>query len=174
MVAVAAACSSGTGNTTANTNAQPADSPQPAATPSNKLTEADVAKLKWLEGTWRGMDGQKPFFEGIRFEGSTMIVETYPDETLSKVGDTSRFELKDGEFGHTVGDQRSAASSISDRSVQFVPAAAEPGGPAKGSTFRFERQDDGTWNAVLETPATGSRPASQKVYKMEPWRAPAK
>lgn len=110
------------------------------------------------------MDGDKPFFERYRIENDTaMIVETLTDETLSKVEDTSRFELKDGEFGHTQGDRRSAASWISADAVQFVPAA---GG---GNNFRFERQTDGTWRAVLEWPATASKPAGQKIYKMEPW-----
>jgi hypothetical protein len=44
-------------------NAQVAttDSQAPIAqsTPSNKFTAADVAKLKWIEGTWRGMDGDE-------------------------------------------------------------------------------------------------------------------
>jgi hypothetical protein len=170
------ACSKGEGEpAAANTaNSQTAESAKAPATPSNQITEADVAKLKWLEGTWRGMDGEKPFFERIHFEGSTMIVETLTDETASKVSETSRFELKDGEFGHTKGDQRSAASSITDNSVQFVPAAAQPAAPAKGNTFRFERQPDGTFRAVLEIPAKGGRPAGEKVYKMEPWKAPAK
>jgi hypothetical protein len=172
--AASAACSSGGGAKQANNSAQVQESPKPAPTPSNQITEADVAKLKWLEGTWRGMDGQKSFFEKIRFEGSTMIVETFADETMSKAGETSRFELKDGEFGHTIGEQRSAASSITDNSVQFVPAAAQPGAAAKGSTFRFECQDDGTWSAVLETPGSAGRQAAEKVYKMEPWKAPAK
>ena len=38
------------------------------ATPSNKFTAADVAKLKWIEGTWRGMDGDKPFYERYKLE----------------------------------------------------------------------------------------------------------
>jgi hypothetical protein len=43
---------------------------------SNPTIQADIAKLKWLEGTWKGMDGDKPFFERYRFEGdSKMIVE---------------------------------------------------------------------------------------------------
>jgi hypothetical protein len=171
--AAGAACSRGEGNNS-TANSQTAQSPQPSATPSNQITEADVAKLKWLEGTWRGMDGQKPFFERIRFEGTTMVVETFTDETLSKVSDTARFELKDGEFGNTVGDQRSAASSITDNSVQFVPASPQPGAPAKGNTFRFERQADGTWLAILTTSAVPGRAAADKTYKMEPWKAAAK
>jgi hypothetical protein len=177
VAAAAAGCSKeGEKPANANANTQAAESPKPAATPSNQFTEADVAKLKWLEGTWRGMDGQKPFYERIRFEGSTMIVETLTDETMSKIADngTARFELKDGEFGNTVGEQRSAASSITDDAVQFVPAPPQPGAPAKGNTFRFERQPDGTWRAVLETPAVTGRPAGEKVYKMEPWKAVAK
>ena len=46
-------------------NAQVAktDTPAPVtqSTPSKKFTAADIAKLKWIEGTWRGMDGDKPF-----------------------------------------------------------------------------------------------------------------
>ncbi len=172
-----AACSSGIGNTASNANTTPtppAESPKAAATPSNQFTEADLAKLKWLEGTWKGTGAKNPFFEAIRFDGTTMIIETYADETMSKVTETARFELKDGEFGHTVDDQRSAASTITDTSVEFVPAPVLPGGPVRGSTFRFEKRDDGTWNAVLGVPATSHRPASENAYKMEPFKAPGK
>lgn len=141
--------------------------PAPQATPSKSITAADIAKLKWIEGTWRGMDGEKPFFERYRIENDTaMVVETLTDATLAKVEDTSRFELKDGEFGNTVGDRRSAASSITADSVQFVPAV---GG---GNNFRFERQAGGTWRAVLEWPAKGDKPAGQKIYIMEPYSKP--
>jgi hypothetical protein len=36
--------------------------------------------------------------------------------------------------------------------------------------FRFERQSNGTWRAVLEWPATTDKPARQKIYIMEPWK----
>ena len=160
------------------TDPRATETPTSGPTPSNSITDADVAKLKWLEGNWRGMDGEKPFYERIHFEGSTMVVETLADGTFGKVTDTARFELKDGEFGNTVGDQRSAASSITDNSVQFVPAPIrQPDGTVspvvKGHTFRFEKQPDGTWNAVLETPATKAKPAGTKVYKMEPFKPTA-
>lgn len=171
FIALAAACSSGPGP---NTNTAAAETPKPAVTPSGQFTDADIAKLKWLEGSWKGTGGEKPFFERIRFDGSTMIVEVFADESMKKTDETSRFELKDGEFGNTVNDQRSAASSITDTSVQFVPAAALPGGVVKGSTFRFERLDDGTWNAVLVIPATSSRPSTEKAYKMEPFNPGSK
>ena len=171
---VFSACSSSANQNTAsepaaNTSAEA----NPGPTPSNKITDADVAKLKWLEGSWRGMDGDKPFYERFRFEGSTMIVETLEDGDLSKVTEAGRFELKDGEFGQTIGDSRSAASEITDDSIQFVPSKI-PGSPEdkapKGPSYRFKREADGTWSATLQTQASRGQAASEKTYKMEPWK----
>lgn len=135
----------------------------PSATPG-KFSEANIAKLKWIEGTWRGTsEKQPPFFERYHFEGTTMIVEGLADETLQKVNETSRFELTNGEFGHTEGNSRSAASTITDTAVQFIPVTG-----AKNS-FRFEKQNDGTWNAIIEWPANGDKAARTIIYKMEPW-----
>ena len=54
------------------------DSQPPVAqsTPSKKFTAADVAKLKWIEGAWRGMDGDKPFYERYKIEETAMVVES--------------------------------------------------------------------------------------------------
>jgi hypothetical protein len=164
-------------NRTAN-DVRPPENPSPLGTPSNQVTAADVAKLKWLEGDWRGMDGNKPFYQRIRFEGTTMLVETFPDGSFGEVQNTSKFELKDGEFGNTVGEQRSAASSITDNAVTFIPAPVtrEDGTKsptARGNSFKFERGTGSSWNAVLDVPAVAGKPATQKTYKMEPWKPQA-
>lgn len=130
--------------------------------PKSAFTAEDVAKLKWIEGDWRGMGGDKPFYERYRFEGTTMIEEGFTDETFSKSTDVTRFELKNGEFGASDGDRQSAAISITDDAVQFVPAV---GG---GNTFRFERQPEGKWRAILGWPAKNDKPAGQMIYTMEP------
>jgi hypothetical protein len=144
-------------------DAQSTGTAKTQATPSDKFTAADIAKLKWLEGTWRGMDGDKPFFERYALDGTTLVVETLEDGSLSKVTDTSRFELINGQFCKTEGNRRSAASQITDTFVQFVPAS---GG---GNSFRFQHQPDGTWNAILEWPGGANRAAGSKTYHMEPW-----
>lgn len=141
---------------------------RPSNTPSvakaGKFTAGDIAKLEWLRGTYRGTgETQPPFFERYSFEGTTMIVESFEDETLTKVTDTSRYDLSDGEFGHTEGDRRSAASEITDTYVQFVPVK---GG---GNSYRFERGEGGSWRAVLDFPARGDKPAKQVVYEMKPF-----
>src|SRR5687768_7896005 len=105
-----------------------------------KFTAADVAKLRWIEGTWRGSGvDQAPFFERYRFENeTTLAVDGFPDEKLEKVDDTSRFELKDGQFG----SEYYAASSIDDTSVDFVPIKAK-------NSFRWERVSENSWKATL-------------------------
>ena len=144
--------------------AKPTQSPVAQSTPSKNFTAADVAKLKWIEGSWRGMDGDKPFYERYKIEETAMVIETLNADGSVK-GDPDRFELKNGEFGKDEGDQRSLASEITSDYIQFVPAV-----PGKGNNFRFERQSNGTWRAVLDWPGKGDRPARQKIYIMEPWK----
>jgi uncharacterized protein with LGFP repeats len=138
--------------------------PVSQSTPSKKFTAADVAKLKWIEGTWRGMDGDKPFYERYKIEETAMVVETLKADG-SVDGESERFELKEGEFGKGEGDKRSVASEITADHIQFVPAV-----PGKLNNFRFERQPNNTWRAVLDWPAKGDKPARQKIYIMEPWK----
>jgi hypothetical protein len=127
---------------------------------AKKFTTADVAKLRWLEGTWRGSGVDQPYFyERYRFENeSTLAVDGFPDEKLEKVDDTSRFELKDGQFGSS----HYTASAIDDTSVDFEPIP----GKAKNS-FRWERVSDNSWKAILKWRAEGDKAARERIYNME-------
>jgi hypothetical protein len=131
---------------------------------AKKFSTADIARLRWIEGTWRGSGvDQAPFFERYRFENeSTLVVDSFPDEKLDKIEDTSRFELKDGRFGNP----SYVASSIEANAINFEPFAN-----AKNS-FRWERVSDNAWKAILKWPADGNKPARERVYNME--RIPAK
>ena len=110
------------------------------------------------------MDGDKPFYERYKIEETAMVVESLKADG-SVEGEPDRFELKDGVFGKGEGDRRSVASEITADHIQFVPAV-----PGKRNSFRFERQANNTWRAVLQWPADGDKPASQKIYIMEPWK----
>ena len=144
---------SGPGNST-----QKASSPSPSP---KLITTADLAKLRWIEGSWRGTDiDQPPFYERYKFENdSTLMVETLTDETLSKVSDVSRFELKDGHFGSGTADSGSVATALDDNSVTFAPLG-------KGNFFRFQRESNNSWKAILNwTDKNGA--AKERVYNME-------
>lgn len=164
-VLIFGACTASDGKPANNTPNAAAVAAQDRARPSNKFTPADVARLKWIEGTWRGLDGYKPFYERYTFDGTTMIVESLNADGMPD-GEPGRFELMNGEFGKGEGETRVAASELTANHVQFVPAV--PGG--RRNSFRFERQPDGTWNALLEWPATDDKPAQRKVFRMERWK----
>ena len=147
----------------ASPSATPATLPSPV--PKN-LTPADLSKLHWIEGTWRGTGGDvPPFYERYKFESdSTLVVETLSDETLSKVSDTSRFELKDGHFGSNDGASGSVATALDDNSITFAPL-----GKASNS-FRFQRESANSWKAILNwTDKNGA--AKERIYQMERWPA---
>ena len=134
-----------------------------AQTPAKKITRKDLQKLRWIEGTWRGT-GDKPFFERYRFESdSVLAVDSFADETLAKVTDTTRFELKDGEFGGGSEGSRYVAVSLDDRAIEFGP------GVNVNNSFRWERESKDVWKATIIFPANAKRPAGQRVYKMERW-----
>lgn len=132
------------------------------------FTEADLRKLRWIEGTWRGTgDGVPPFFERYKFENDrTLAVETLEGATLEMVTDVTRFELKDGKFGGGSEGSRWEASSIDDHSINFVPVTK-----ARNS-FRFDRESESLWTATLDYPANAEKPARQRVYRMERWPKP--
>lgn len=139
--------------------AQTASAPSPSPSPK-LITTADLAKLRWIEGSWRGTgDTQPPFFERYKFENdSTLVVETLADETLSKVTDVSRFELKDGHFGSGTADSGSVATALDDNSITFAPLG-------KGNFFRFQRESDNSWKAILNWTDKSGAP-KERIYNM--------
>jgi hypothetical protein len=163
-------CAAGT-RTNANASApsaqtrqqqQPAPQ-QPQATQPKRVSADDLKKLRWIEGAWRGTgDVEKPFFERYRFENeTTLAVESFPDETLGKTDDVTRFELKEGVFGNGGDGSRWAATELDDNSVTFSPVAKAR------NTFRWQRESADVWKAVLDYPASEGKPARQRVYRME-------
>ena len=106
-----------------------------------------------------------PFYERYKFENdSTLVVETLTDETLTKVSDVSRFELKDGHFGSGTEDSGSVATALDNNSITF-----EPLGKSRNS-FRFQRESDNSWKAVLNW-IDQNGAAKERIYLMERWPA---
>lgn len=128
-----------------------------AATPAH-LTAADLRKLSWIEGTWRGTGAATPpFYERYRFENDdTLVVEKLTDESAGTVEDTARYSLENGQFASS----RAVATELTDSSITFARGA---------NTFRWQTESADVWKAVLRTPATGNAPAVERVYRMERW-----
>ena len=147
--------------------ASPSQTNQQTASPSPQpktITAADLTKLRWIEGSWRGTgDIDKPFYERYRFENdTTLLVESFEDEKFEKVTEADRFELKDGHFGKLTGESGSVATAFDDNSITFSPL-----GKARNS-FRFQRESTDSWKAVLNWKDSSGTP-KERVYKMERW-----
>jgi hypothetical protein len=129
------------------------------------LTPADLQKLRWIEGSWRGSGvDQAPFFERYRFENdTTLAVDSFDDEALTKLTETTRFELKNGEFRGGSGNPQYVATALDDNSISFTPS--NPG----SNSFTWKRDSKDAWTATLTWPASAKRAAGQRIYKMERW-----
>lgn len=127
------------------------------------LTAEDLKKLRWIEGSWRGTGVNQPaFFERYRFENdSTLAVDHFEDQTLAKVTNTDRFELKNGEFRDGSGGY--VATALDDSSITFEPLKAG------SNSFIWKREAKDSWTAILKWQASGNKPAGERIYNMERW-----
>ena len=134
----------------------------PSATPSAGFGSADLARMKWIEGDWKGTgEVEKPFYERYRIEdGKGLVVESFDDESFTKAGETTRYDLKDGQITNS-GNIRWGVAEVTDSAVRFVPIAG-----ARNS-FVFRRESADRWTATLEWPANGDKPARKVVYLMD-------
>jgi hypothetical protein len=130
--------------------------------PATVFTAADVAKLKWIAGDWKGTgEGTSPFYERYRFDGeATLLVDSFDDEAFTKQTETTTFKLADGHFA-SVGKSRYAASEITGDSITFVPIVGV------NNSFKWQRNSDDVWTATIMFPATADKPERQRLYKME-------
>ena len=136
--------------------------PNPQATPV-KLTVEDLKKLRWIEGTWRGTGVKQPtFFERYRWENDTILaVDSFDNEKLEKVTDTTRFELKNEEFGGGSEGSRYVATALDDNAITFAPVVK-----ARNS-FVWQRESKDLWTAIIKPLGTPEKPAKDIIYKME-------
>jgi hypothetical protein len=163
-ILLAGICSiSGCTRMSSSNSSQPAPAPSIAAM---SITSADLKKLRWIEGTWRGTgDGQTPFYERYKFENDvTLAVETLEGDKQDKVAEVTKFELKNGQFAGGSGGSRYVATSIDEKSINFDPVTK-----ARNS-FRWERESENSWKATLNW--TEGTTAKERVYHMERWPKP--
>lgn len=127
-----------------------------------QVQPADVKKLAWIEGSWRGTgEGVPPFFERYRLDGDALVMEGFEDGTLAKVTESTRYEVRDG----VLSNGRSEAIELNDTSVKFLPKTSM-------NSFSWVKKSPDAWTAILDVPANGGKPARQVIYQLERWTPP--
>ena len=139
-------------------------SSQPTPTPATpaKLTAEDLKKLRWIEGTWRGTGVNQPaFFERYRWENdTTLAVDSFENEKLEKVTDTTKFELKDGEFGGGSEGARYVATALDENAITFAPVVKAR------NWFVWKSETKDTWTAIIKPLPKPDKPAKDIIYDM--------
>jgi hypothetical protein len=134
--------------------------------PTTPFAATDFAKLKWLEGTWRGnATGQDPFYERYHFvNDSTIEISYFRDSTLTRESGTGRVYLTVGRIFHTTGPGRWGATRVDSSGIYFIPQVNAR------NTFAWTYQSGDTWTATLRSGATGRETVT--IYEMKRMRTP--
>ena len=137
--------------------------PTPVPVSPARLTAEDLKKLRWIEGTWRGTGANQPaFYERYRWENdTTLAVDGFENEKLEKVTDTTRFELKDGEFGGGSDGARYVATALDENSIRFGPVIKVR------NFFVWKRESKDVWTAIIQPLPRPDRPTKETFYRME-------
>ncbi|HYV97492.1 MAG TPA: hypothetical protein VE967_08575 [Gemmatimonadaceae bacterium] len=119
---------------------------------------AQFRTLKWIAGSWRGVDGNgKPFYEEYRVvDDSTIGMRQYTDSTFTAVTpDSSLITWRAGVVTSKGSGSPFIAAEMTPTSVKF----------ARGSTrnFAFTRDSPSQWTARINSGLPG---VAEVVYVM--------
>lgn len=119
--------------------------------PRTAFSTADLARLKWLEGTWQGTTANEAaFYERYQFVNDSTIEITYfGDSTMTRATGDGRVYLSAGRIFHTFGPGRWAATHVDESSAFFVPQTNAH------NTFSWSLHSPDAWTATVRTGMSG-------------------
>ena len=115
-----------------------------SCTPARAPEVSNLRMLSWIEGTWRGSGGGvAAFFERYKLaDDSTLVIDSFEDSTLTKVTETSYYELRDGRVTSR-GERQYIANAINADSIVFVPLRGV------NNSFVWKRGNQSEWTATI-------------------------
>jgi hypothetical protein len=128
---------------------------------AGRYTPQDFARLRWLDGSWRGRlpDGGY-FYERYRVvNDSTIAMRGFPDSLFARVTDSSSISLRGGTVA-SEGGTRWVATRLDSSAVDF---ASERNA---ANNFTWTRESADRWTATLRSTDRDGRPRTI-VYPME-------
>ncbi|HEX6589160.1 MAG TPA: hypothetical protein VF039_09060 [Longimicrobiales bacterium] len=129
--------------------------------PPASVSPDEFRSLRWLEGSWRGLDdGGQAFYERYSFvDDSTIRAQSSPDSTFPTVDGASEIRLRGGRV--TTGDEGMewTVTAITQGGVRFDPVRG-----ARNS-FEWRRESDDEWLATLQW-VTSSGERQERRYTM--------
>lgn len=129
--------------------------------PTTAFAPADLAKLRWLEGSWEGTaPGEPAIYERYHFANdSTIEITYYGDPDFARQTGSGRVYLSVGRLYHTFGPGRWGATHVDNDGVFFIPQVNAR------NTFAWSRESADTWSATLRSGVSGHDRVT--VYQMK-------
>ena len=127
-----------------------------------RVAPADMAKLRWLEGDWRGSGGgYDGFYERYVFDGDSVLRQySFADSTFTSAVDSSAVRLRGDSLFSESGEVRYLAAVLRDTSVTFAPYARAL------NRFTWRRTSDTTWVAILVPVDTARPPVEYRMVRI--------
>jgi hypothetical protein len=128
--------------------------------PKTPFAVADLAKLRWLEGSWAATAADEtPFYARYHFANdSTMDIAYFRDSTFTQQSGTGRVYLTVGRVYHTFGSGRWGATNIDSSGAFFIPQVNAH------NTFAWTYQSPDAWTLTQRTGLSGHERVT--AYKM--------
>lgn len=116
----------------------------------------DLAKIKWIEGKWRGMAGDKPFYEMYEMINDSCILITSFDWNGTDSSNTSvdKLQWKDGAY-YLGKEQNYKVTAITNEEIKMIPIKAN-------NDIRWKFRDSSSWDVTLVGKKSTARYLMQK------------
>lgn len=120
----------------------------------------DLAKVKWLEGSWTGTaDGENAIYQRFKFvDDSTVEITYYRDAAFGQPSGNGRLYLSVGRIYHTFGSNRWVVTRIGNEGLYLVPQSTAR------SNFAWNYVSPDAWTFTMRTGVGGREHVT--VYNM--------
>lgn len=130
-------------------------SQQPADSAKVSYSKTDLIKAKWIEGKWKGMDGETPFYEIYQIiNDSTLMITSYDWNGTDSSNTTYDFVEWQDDAYYLGKSQNYKTLSITNTEIKMIPIKAS-------NDIIWRLIDSNNWEAIL----TGKK--ATKKYLMQ-------
>ena len=129
--------------------------------PKTPFAAADLARLKWLEGSWAATSpDESPFYARYHVANdSTIEITYYRDSSFTQPSGSGRVYLTVGRIYHTFGSGRWGATNVDSTGAYFIPQVNAH------NTFAWTYQSPNEWTLTQRSGVSGHERVT--VYHLE-------
>ena len=128
-----------------------------------EFAKHDIAKLRWIEGSWRGTsaDGKLIFYEDYHLADNELVIKSYAqDSTFTMIKRQGKVYFRKGEIIHEGEGMLWSATKLNDTQIEFAPKKKAT------NSFIWQRETEDVWLARLMSKDEKGQ-TTEDVFRME-------